>query len=92
MEKQLEQLRRQGTSPEQLSLAIKGNRETVTNDAWTGGAYAIQFITNCTPTVLTETNHTGTASGIQYTAGTIIYGNFTAITVGSGETVRIYSE
>ena len=52
--------------------------------------YAVQFITNCTPTVLTITDGDGTFTGVTYTAGTVVYGDITAITAGASETYILY--
>ena len=55
----------------------------------TGPYFAVQFVTNCTPTTLTISNST-TVTSVQHTKGTIIYGDITAITAGSGETYILY--
>ena len=76
----------------EIDLAFGGNtREVVTNAAWTGKAYAVTFITETTPTVFTMNDTTGTLSGIVYPAGLTIYGPITAITVGAGDSVLLYS-
>ena len=54
-----------------------------------GTYFAVQFVTNCTPTTLTITNST-TVTSVQHSKGTIIYGDITAITAGSGETYILY--
>lgn len=45
----------------------------------TGTYFAVQFLTACTPTVLTITSST-TVIGVEIPAGTVIYGDITAIT------------
>ena len=58
----------------------------------TGSFYAVQFITDCTPTTFTVADGTGTYTGVTYTAGTVVYGDITAITVAAGETVIAYKK
>ena len=67
-------------------LMITGNAATT---AGAGTYFAVQFVTNCTPTTLTITNST-TVTSVQHSKGTIIYGDITAITAGSGETYILY--
>jgi len=55
-----------------------------------GTYYAIQFITDCTPTALTMQGSTGTFSGITYKAGTVIYGDVLTITAAAGESYILY--
>ena len=54
-----------------------------------GTYFAVQFVTACTPTALTISNST-TVTGVAHPAGTIIYGDITAITAGGGETYILY--
>lgn len=54
-----------------------------------GTYYAVQFITDCTPTALTAANST-LITGVVYPAGTIIYADITAITCGSSEVYALY--
>jgi hypothetical protein len=63
---------------------------TAAETATSGTYYAVQFITDCTPTAFTIENGDGTFSGILYTAGTVVYGDVTAITAGAGETYILY--
>jgi hypothetical protein len=58
----------------------------------TGSFYAVQFITDCRPTTFTVVDGTGTYSGVTYTAGTVVFGDITAITVGASETVIAYKK
>ena len=67
-------------------LMVTGNANTT---APSGVYYAVQFITDCTPTTLTITNST-TVTGVKHKAGTVIYGDITAITCGSSETYLLY--
>ncbi|NDG53856.1 MAG: hypothetical protein EBY39_12695 [Flavobacteriia bacterium] len=60
--------------------------------AVTGSFYAVQFITDCTPTVFTVADGTGTYTGVTYSAGTVVYGDITAITVAAGETFIAYKK
>ena len=58
--------------------------------AWTGYAVAIQCLTDTTFAVFTEVNGDGDPLTAQvFLAGSIIYGNITAMTLTSGM-VRIY--
>ena len=54
-----------------------------------GTYYAVQFITDCTPTAFTAANST-LITGVVYPAGTIIYADITAITCGSNEVYALY--
>ena len=60
--------------------------------AVTGSFYAVQFITDCTPTTFTVADGTGTYTGVTYSAGTTVYGDITAITVAAGETFIAYKK
>ena len=62
------------------------------NVAWTGVAYGFHPVTDCTPTVMTIENGTGTFSGQLYSKGDIRYGRFTAITLPLGEYAWIYKD
>jgi len=62
---------------------------TVVSEA-AGTYYAVQFITDCTPTTFTINEGSGTFSGVTYTAGTVVYGDITAITAASGESYILY--
>tara|TARA_R100000700_G_C3175567_1_gene150429 strand:+ start:2911 stop:3204 length:294 start_codon:yes stop_codon:yes gene_type:complete len=62
---------------------------TATTTATSGTYFAVQFVTDCTPTTLTISNST-TVTSVQHKAGTVIYGDITAITAGSGETYILY--
>jgi hypothetical protein len=74
--------------------AIGGMGSVITTGATatTGSFYAIQFITDCTPTTFTVADGTGTYTGVTYTAGTVVYGDITAITVAAGETFIAYKK
>ena len=54
-----------------------------------GTYYAVQFITDCTPTAFTAENST-LITGAVYPAGTIIYADITAITCGSNEVYALH--
>jgi|14BtaG_2_1085337.scaffolds.fasta_scaffold06496_2 hypothetical protein len=77
------------------SFGTVGNKIVTGTTAVTvdsGTYFAVQFITDCTPTVLTMQNGVGTFSGIEYAQGTIIYGDITAITAGASETYILYKK
>ena len=67
-------------------VMVTGNAATT---APSGTYYAVQFIANCTPTTLTITNST-TVVGVPHKAGTIIYGDITAITGAATDTYLLY--
>jgi hypothetical protein len=73
-------------------LGVSGSKiVTATNEAVTSETYyAVQFVTECTPTVFTVNNGTGTYSGIKYPAGFVFYGDIRSITPAAGETVILY--
>tara|TARA_R100000231_G_scaffold139553_2_gene121236 strand:+ start:1889 stop:2182 length:294 start_codon:yes stop_codon:yes gene_type:complete len=54
-----------------------------------GTYFAVQFVTDCTPTTLTISNST-TVTSVAHKAGTVIYGDITAITAGASETYILY--
>tara|TARA_B100002019_G_scaffold268747_1_gene260966 strand:- start:4425 stop:4787 length:363 start_codon:yes stop_codon:yes gene_type:complete len=54
-----------------------------------GTYFAVQFLKACTPTTLTISNST-TVTGQEIPAGTIIYGDITAITGDSGALYVLY--
>lgn len=60
--------------------------------AVTGDFYAVQFITDCTPTTFTVGNGTGTFTSVTYKAGTVVYGDITAVRVGASETFIAYKK
>ena len=62
---------------------------TAAQSVASGTYFAVQFVTACTPTTLTISNST-TVTSVAYLGGTIIYGDITAITAGSGETYILY--
>lgn len=72
------------------SLGEYGSQITTGTGAWTGDAYAVQFVTDCTPTTFTVGNGTGTYTGVRYPKGMTFIGDITALTVGSGETFIVY--
>ena len=74
--------------------AIGGMGSVIQTGATTvnGNFYAVQFITDCTPTTFTIADGTGTYSGVTYTAGTVVYGDITAIRVAAGETFIAYKK
>lgn len=83
--------RQDKTHLRELLMSFGGaSQEIVTASAWTGSAFAVTFITETTPTTFTMQDATGTFSSIAYPAGLTLYGNITAITPGSGETVILY--
>ena len=49
-----------------------------------GTYYAVQFITDCTPTIFTATNST-IITGVLYPAGTVMYVDVTSIKCGRSE-------
>ena len=72
------------------AIGAQGSKIVTGAVATTGSFYAAQFITDCTPTVFTLADGSGTYSAIAYKAGTIVYGDITAITPAAGETVILY--
>lgn len=77
---------------EDTAIGRMGSVITTGTGATTGSFYAVQFITDCTPTTFTVADGTGTYTGVTYKAGTIVYGDITAVTVGSGETFIAYKK
>tara|TARA_Y100000015_G_C2376622_1_gene82843 strand:+ start:278 stop:529 length:252 start_codon:yes stop_codon:yes gene_type:complete len=75
---------------EDSAIGAQGSVITTGTGATTGSFYAVQFITDCTPTTFTVSDGTGTYTGVTYKAGTIVYGNITAVTVAAGETFIAY--
>lgn len=77
-----------------ISRSFGGGRVEIigNNVPWTGVAYSFHAISNCTPTVMTIENGTGTFSGHHYSKGEILYGRFTAITLGANEYAWIYKD
>ena len=67
-------------------IVSNGAAQSVTDETY----YAVQFITDCTPTAFTIDGGEGTFSGIAYSAGTVVYGDVRAITCGSGEAFILY--
>lgn len=67
------------------TVTSNGSAQTYTP----GTYYAIQFITEVTPTVLTATN-SSLATGVAYPAGTVLYCDITAITCPSGSIISLY--
>ena len=67
-------------------MVSDGSAQSVTTETY----YAVQFITDCTPTVFTIDGGDGTFSGITYSAGIIVYGDVRTITCGSGEAFILY--
>ena len=54
-------------------------------------AYCIQFVTETTFTALVG-NYDGTATGITYPAGMVIYGQYSSVTLGAADdTIIAYS-
>ena len=77
------------------SFATQGNKivtGTTAVTATSGTYFAVQFITDCTPTTFTVANGDGTYSGIEYAQGSVIYGDITAITAGASETYILYKK
>lgn len=77
------------------SFSIHGSKivtGTTAITASSGTYFAVQFITDCTPTAFTLANGEGTYSGIQYGEGTVIYGDITAITAGASETYILFKK
>ena len=54
-----------------------------------GTYYAVQFITDCTPTVFTASNST-LAVDVMYPAGTVMYCDVTAITGDNNSIYALY--
>lgn len=77
-----------------ISRSFGGGRVEIigNNVAWTGVAYSFHPITDCTPTVMTLENGTGTFTGQLYPKSDKFYGRFTAITLGVGEYAWIYKD
>tara|TARA_R110000824_G_scaffold237157_1_gene425964 strand:+ start:68 stop:367 length:300 start_codon:yes stop_codon:yes gene_type:complete len=67
-------------------LMIKG---TAAQSVSSGTYYAIQFVTDCTPTAFTATNSTLITS-VVYPAGTVLYLDILTITCGSNEVYTLY--
>jgi hypothetical protein len=67
-------------------LMIKG---TAAQSAVSGTYYAIQFVTDCTPTAFTATDSTLILS-VVYPAGTVLYLDILTITCGSNEVYTLY--
>ena len=67
-------------------LMING---TAAQSVSSGTYYAVQFITDCTPTAFTATNSTLLAS-VLYPAGTVLYLDVLTITCGSSEVYTLY--
>jgi|14_taG_2_1085336.scaffolds.fasta_scaffold00097_17 hypothetical protein len=57
--------------------------------ASSGTYYAVQFVTDCTPSTFTAGNST-TVTGSIYPAGMVIYGDITAITCSEDEVYILY--
>ncbi len=77
------------------SFGTVGNKivtGTTVVTATPGTYFAIQFITDCTPTAFTISDGEGTYTGITYAAGTTLFGNVTAITAGASETYILYKK
>jgi hypothetical protein len=64
----------------------------ITDSTATGSFYAVQFITQCRPSVFTVADGTGTYNGVVYPAGTVVYGDITHLTVPSGEVAILYKK
>ena len=77
------------------SFGTVGNKivtGTTVVTATSGTYFAIQFITDCTPTAFTMSDGEGTYTGITYVAGTTLFGDVTAITAGASETYILYKK
>lgn len=74
---------------EDTAIGRMGSVITTGTTPVTGSFYAVQFITQCRPATFTVANGTGTFGGVTYPAGTIIYGDITAITGGGAAEVFI---
>tara|TARA_R110002074_G_C12312865_1_gene646194 strand:- start:248 stop:535 length:288 start_codon:yes stop_codon:yes gene_type:complete len=71
-------------------ILTKSEGATPTGETPSAGTYyAIQFITDCTPTVFTASNST-LATGVLYPAGTIMYCDVTAITGSANSIYSLY--
>lgn len=57
-----------------------------------GTYFAIQFITDCTPTAFTMADGEGTFTGVTYPAGSTVFGDITAITAGASQTYILYKK
>ena len=57
--------------------------------ATAGTYYAVQFVTDCTPTVFTAEKCT-MITNAQFPAGTVIYADVTAITCGANQVYALY--
>jgi len=67
------------------NAAISGSTFFNDTTARTGNWYAIQVLATAVFTLLTDSTRTGTAiSTFSFPAGTIFFGNFSAITLASG--------
>ena len=77
---------------EDTAIGRMGSVITTGGGPVTGNFYAIQFITDCTPTTFVVADGTGTYSGVTYQAGTVVYGDITSIRVSPGETFIAYKK
>ena len=78
---------------EDTAIGAQGNKMVTGTTAVTASAgtyYAIQFVTDCTPTTFTVAKGEGTYSGLTYKAGTTYMFDVTAITVAAGESYVLY--
>lgn len=69
------------------AIGEHGGTRFADTDAHTGGDWlAIQVLTDATFDTLTG-NLAGTVTGVTYTAGTILFGVFTALTLSGGSVI-----
>ena len=71
------------------SAGIKMVSGTAAQSEDSGTYYAVQFVTDCTPTAFTATNCT-LVTGVQFPAGTVVYADVLTITCGTSEVYALY--
>lgn len=74
------------------NLLLGGASGVWTGENFTGDAFAIQCLTECTFTTFTENQDTGSVINVAIPAGTVILNPFgiTAAVAGGGELFRAY--
>tara|TARA_B110000977_G_scaffold122572_1_gene157437 strand:- start:1848 stop:2099 length:252 start_codon:yes stop_codon:yes gene_type:complete len=66
-------------------LVVGSNTESIA-----GSFYAIHCLTDCTFTTLNISNLTGSLTGIDIQAGSIIYGKITSVTASNNNSYILY--
>ena len=89
----IEQKKANQAAQKLLNKSLLGAKPTIITgiSATAIDAYAIQFVTESTFTALVG-NYTGTATGVTYPSGLVIYGQFSSVTLGAADdTIIAYS-